>query len=200
MAIVDSDPTPRRAPSTSPARERILTTADALFYSDGIRAVGVDRLIKESGVTKATFYKHFGAKEHLILEYITARHRESKAETEGLIASAAGPRQAIEALVAAVTTEIQRSDFRGNPFLNAAAEYSNERHPVRLVVATHRDWFTETIADLLRQLGHALPGDGADEVVLAMDGATAGGYASDPIAAAAAMHRAVHRILAEVGD
>jgi AcrR family transcriptional regulator len=199
VTFVDSDPTSRHAPSTSPARQRILATADALFYSDGIRAVGVDRLIRESGVTKATFYKHFGAKEHLVIEYMTARHEAAKEELQRIIAGAAGPKEAIDAVVGAVTAEIQRSGFRGDPFLNAAAEYSSERHPVRTIVADHRDWYTDTLADLLRQLGHPLPGDGADEIVLAIDGATAGGYASDPVASAAAMQRAVQRILTEAG-
>ena len=54
----------------APARERILDTAFRLFYARGIRAVGVDLLIAESGVAKATFYKHFGAKDDLVLAYL----------------------------------------------------------------------------------------------------------------------------------
>lgn len=201
MTIVDSDPTSQCAPTAAApgARQRILDTANTLFYADGIRTVGVDRLIRESGVTKATFYKHYGAKENLILEYITARHDSVRRNLERVIAEAAGPRDAIRALTAVVAAQVQRADFRGSPFLNAAAEYSSERHPVRAVVVAHRDWCTDTIAELLRQLGHPLPGDGADEIVLARDGAMAGGYASDPIAAAAAMQRVVERVLADAG-
>ena len=53
-----------------PARERILSTAFRLFYARGLRAVGGDTIIAESGVAKATFYKHFPAKDELIVAYL----------------------------------------------------------------------------------------------------------------------------------
>ena len=56
--------------ATSAARERILDTAFRLFYARGLRAVGVDTIIAESGVAKATFYRHFPAKDDLILAYL----------------------------------------------------------------------------------------------------------------------------------
>ena len=68
--VVEAPPTAQRAP----AKARILDTVDVLFYEDGIRNVGVDRIIAASTVTKATFYKHFRAKDNLIVDYITARH------------------------------------------------------------------------------------------------------------------------------
>ena len=57
----------------APAKQRILDAATTLFSQEGIRAVGVDRLIHESSVTKATFYKHFGSKDRLIYDYVSAR-------------------------------------------------------------------------------------------------------------------------------
>jgi hypothetical protein len=68
---------------------------------------------------------------------------------------------------------------------------------VRVVVAEHRDWYTSVLFDLLKQLGHPLPGDGADDFILARDGAMTGGYAGDSIAVGAALERAVNRILSD---
>src|SRR5690606_31149552 len=65
---------PPKRHTLAPAKQRILDTADKLFYDEGIRAVGIDRLISTSSVTKATFYKHYGSKARLILEYIAYRH------------------------------------------------------------------------------------------------------------------------------
>jgi AcrR family transcriptional regulator len=181
----------------APAKRRILETANRLFYDEGIRSVGIDRLISESGVTKATFYKHYGSKDRLIVEYITQRHDYVKAQIEGIIEQAQTPGAAIRAVLASVVIGVSTPGFRGCPFLNAATEFTDPRHAVRVVVANHREWYADVLTDLLRALGHPLPGDGADELVLARDGAMAGGYASDPIAATTAFTRSADRILAE---
>src|SRR6218665_2250806 len=57
-----------------PARDRILVTAHQLFYRDGIRATGIDRIIAESGVAKLTFYRHFPSKDDLVLAFLDYRH------------------------------------------------------------------------------------------------------------------------------
>lgn len=196
--IVETDPTSRRAPAVAGhgARARILETADKLFYSFGIHTVGIDRLIKESQVTKATFYKHYHAKDNLILEYVKHRHDSERAEIEAIIAGASNAEDALNKLTDRVLEKIQQPDFRGCAFLNAAVEFPEARHPVRAQVASHRDWYTDTVADLFKQTKHPLPGDAADDFVLAMDGAMSGGYAGDRVAAAAAIQRAVQAIIA----
>lgn len=202
MAVVEIDPTAQRAPATgsSPwAKQRILETADRLFSDEGIHTVGIDRLISESGVTKATFYKHYGAKDTLIVEYVKHRHENVKSAIEPMLAARAkDPEGAIRELFTMIEHDIQRVGFRGCPFVNAAAEYPDPRHPVRAVVAAHRDWYTTTLARLLRQLHHPLPGDAADDLMMIRDGAMAGAYAGDFVAVGAALARALARIMAEV--
>jgi AcrR family transcriptional regulator len=168
-----------------------------LFYEDGIRNVGVDRIIAASSVTKATFYKHYRAKDNLIVEYISGRHRASRAELERIVAGSTSPEEAVRSLMAAVAAEISSPGFRGCAFINAAAEFPEAEHPVRRVVTQHREWYVDTLADLLRQLGHPVPGDAADELMLARDGALSGGYAGDSIAATTALGRIASRVLAD---
>lgn len=191
--VVELPPTTQRAP----AKGRILETANVLFYEDGIRNVGVDRIISASSVTKATFYKHYRAKDNLIVEYITARHATVRANVEHMIAEGPNAEAALRAFVAAVIAEIGSPGFRGCPFINAAAEFSNPEHPVRQVVTAHREWYVDTLAELLKEMGHPVPGDAADELLLARDGALSGGYAGDSIAASAALARIADRVLAE---
>ncbi len=186
-------PTPR----SGGAKVRVLETATRLFYEEGIHSVGVDRLISEASVTKATFYKHYGSKDNLILAYIRTQHERAQERMERLVADAGSPAAAVRAWVAALADEVNDPDFRGCAFLNAAAEYHDPRDPVREVVATHRDWYTDRLATLLQESGHKLPGDGADELMLARDGAMAGAYAGDAIAATAALGRVVDRVLAD---
>ncbi len=205
MQLVDSDPTAQRAPGYPPrrvvppaaAKLRILGVADHLFYDEGIRSVGIDRLISESQVTKATFYKHYGSKDRLILEYITGRHQAVVDAVERITAEAPNAEESLRGIIAGIVANTESPNFRGCPFVNAAAEFGGIDHPVRLAVIDHRDWYTEVLADLLREIGHPLPGDAADDLILARDGAMTGGYAGDAVAASAAFQRAADRILAE---
>lgn len=196
MTIVDHDPTSQRAPW---AKKRILETATELFYQEGIRLVGVDRLISASQVTKATFYKHYRAKENLVTAYVAGRHEHDKELIEKLIRESASPLEALNALVALIATALQAPGFRGCLYLNAAAEYPDPTHHIRTLISQHRDWYSATIEELLGRLGHPLPGEGADDFMVARDGAMSGGYAGDPVAASGALQRAVARIVAAAG-
>jgi len=191
--VVEMAPPAQRAP----AKGRILETANVLFYEDGIRNVGVDRIISASAVTKATFYKHYRAKDNLIVEYITARHQSVRAGVEAIIASSPDAGSALRQFIASTIAEIDTPGFRGCPFINAAAEFPDAGHPVRQVVTSHREWYVDRLAGLLKDTGHPVPGDAADELLLARDGAMAGGYAGDSIAASAALARSAERVLAE---
>jgi AcrR family transcriptional regulator len=193
VTVVETPPTAQRAP----AKGRILETANDLFYEDGIRNVGVDRIIAASAVTKATFYKHYRAKDNLIVEYIQARHDRVRQNLEAIAAEAPNARAALLAFVNAITAEIAAPGFRGCPFINAAAEFPDSDHPVRRVVIAHREWYVDTLAGLLREMGHPVPGDAADELLLARDGAMSGGYAGDSVAASAALGRIANRVLTE---
>lgn len=194
MANVEKAPASQRAPW---AKKRILETATELFYAEGIRHVGVDRLISASQVTKATFYKHYRSKDNLVVTYVSGRHTHDKEEIETLIRESAGPREALNAVLALIVSRLQSPSFRGCLFLNAAAEHPDPTHPIRLQVAEHRDWYSTTIETLLTGMGHPLPGEGADDFIVARDGAMCGGYAGDPIAAIGALRRAVAHVLAD---
>jgi len=193
VTVVDSESTAQRAPW---AKQRILDTANDLFYGEGIRVVGIDRLISVSSVTKATFYKHYGSKDALILRYIRGRHEAMRSEITELVDTTEDAETALRGIVNDLVTSIPQPGFRGCAFLNAAAEFPDPQHPVRDVVTSHREWYTDVVAGLLSRMSHPMPGDGADEFLLAVDGAQVGGYAGDPIAATTSLQRAVDRILA----
>ena len=203
MPIVDTHPIGQRAPwassarlaSVAPAKRRILETANRLFYDEGIRTVGIDRLISESEVTKATFYKHYGSKDRLIVEYISQRHSRDRESVHELISEKNDPKLALRTLIENIVAEVVAPGFRGCAFINAAIEFTDSRHAVRQIVSEHREWYADTLSDLLKELGHPLPGDGGDELVLARDGVMTGGYAGDPIAATTAFVRVVNRVL-----
>src|SRR6478752_5293383 len=71
---------PGTVPAQSPAKVRILRTASDLFISTGIRTVGDDRLIAESGVARATFFRHFPTKDDLVVAFLEQQAREGREE------------------------------------------------------------------------------------------------------------------------
>lgn len=178
----------------APAKLRILETADRLFTIDGIHSVGIDRLIAESQVTKATFYKHYGSKDRLIVDYIAYRHRRATERA----ADRTLPEEVVRGFVSDALADMGAAGFRGDAFLNAAAEFPGAAHPVRGIVRQHREWLADHLAEALRALGHPLPGDAGDELLVSRDGALSGAYAGDPIAARAALERVLERILADL--
>jgi AcrR family transcriptional regulator len=165
----------------SAARARILLTADRLFYNEGIRAVGVDRVVAEAQVTRVTFYRHFPSKDDLVVAYLAARsRREQAAITAARTALPNEPRAVLRAIVADLLEQARTPGFRGGAYINAAAEYPDPQHPVRQVVAAHRTWLRHLMAELLAELHHPAPDAAADQMVMLYDGATVGAYLDDP--------------------
>ena len=111
-----------RSPA-GPARDKILATAFRLFYAQGFRAAGIDTIIAESGVAKATFYKYFPAKDDLILAYLEKVDGVWTGQLHAA-ADAAGqdPAAQLVGLFDALTTACRRDGYRGCAFINAAAE------------------------------------------------------------------------------
>lgn len=184
--------------SQAPAKRRILEAVLELFRSEGVRNVGVDRIIAASSVTKATFYKHYRSKDNLVVAYLDAMHAEVRERVERLVAAAPDAAAAIRAIAAHHGVEVRDPDYRGCPFHTVAVEFSEPVHPVRQRVLAHRDWLTGRLESLLREAGHPTPGDGADELMLAFDGAFAGARGGDAIAASAALQRTVDRLLSRI--
>lgn len=160
---------------TSAARQRIVDTAFGLFYAHGIRGVGVDRIIAESGVAKATFYKHFPAKDDLVLAYLDTVDEVWSGQLRAA-AEAAGPVPAdqLVGLFDALGTACRRDGYRGCAFINAAAE-NEAGTAVHQRTLAHKDVVRSWVADLARRAG-ARDADGlARALTLVLDGGLASG-------------------------
>lgn len=141
-----------RKRETSEARQRILETADRLFYQDGIRAVGIDRIIAEAGVAKMSLYKHFPSKDDLILAVLQYREQgtleffRSAMERHGKKA-----KNPLRAFFAALKEWIERPGFRGCAFQNAAIELADPAHPGTEFVRGHKERFSEFLRGLVEK-------------------------------------------------
>jgi AcrR family transcriptional regulator len=163
------------AERVSAARERILETAFRLFYAKGIRAVGVDLIIAESGVAKATFYKHFPAKDDLVVAYLDKVDGVWSGQLRDAAAAAGpGPADQLVGLFDALGSACRREGYRGCAFINAAAE-SQPGTPVHERTVAHKAAVLAWVRGLAEQAGARDPEALARSLTLLLDGGLASG-------------------------
>ncbi|SDK28827.1 TetR/AcrR family transcriptional regulator [Streptomyces indicus] len=182
----------------SPARSRVLDTATRLFYTEGVHSVGIDRIIAEAGVAKATFYHHFPAKDALVQAYIEEQTRMQREAAEQLEAD--GPREKLLAVFDHMGRVGGLADFRGCPFINAAAEYPDPAHPVRRSIEDYRTWFRELMRELLTEAGDPDAERTADLLMLIRDGLAVACDLDDPVAPRPLVRDAVLRVIGGARD
>lgn len=173
--------TPTSAPTTAPkrpsaARARLIDTATRLFYEEGIHAVGVDRIIDEAAVTRATLYNQFGGKENLVLAYLRNEDEILRAMFAEAGETVTDPGQLVDAVIEGIAADIRLRHTRGCPFINAAAEYPDADGAVRRLIDEHREWFRSTLQAVAEQAGLESAADVAASLVLLRDAALVGGY------------------------
>lgn len=164
----------------SEARDRLLNKASELFYAEGLHAVGVDRVIAEAQVTRATLYRHFRSKDDLLVAYLTGADEALRARLEATRAEQTKPAEVIRAVGRSIADDLGGPGFRGCAFLNAAAEYPDPDHPVHRAVLEHREWFLSTMTELFSGIGKIDAEPAARHFVMLRDGAMAAGCLTDP--------------------
>jgi AcrR family transcriptional regulator len=180
-----------------PARTRILGTATRLFYSEGVHTVGIDRIIAEAGVAKATFYHHFPAKDELVRAYLEAEYARQREAAEALRAASPDAGTALVRIFTYLGDNGASATFRGCPFTNAAAEYPDPAHPVRQTIADYRRWSRGLFRDLLTDAGHPDADRTATILMMIRDGIVVGSDLDDPRALGPAIPEAVARVLGQ---
>lgn len=150
------------------ARERLLATAEDLFYAEGVRAVGVERILAESGVGRASFYRHFASKDDLVVAVLAGRDaRWRQWLAERVEALGGGPLTVFDALA----ERFAERDFRGCAFINTMVETADPDSPAHRVAARHKERVIELLTRILTDAGAPEPAGLAVEFALLVDGA-----------------------------
>ena len=154
--------------------ERILEVASRLFYTQGIGAIGVDRVVEESGVSKPTLYAQFGSKAGLVAAVLDRRRVDrERTITDHLDSLPADTDSRVLALFDWFALGHAKPGFRGCPFTNAAAELPDPEHPARAVITAYKDWMRGLFASLAEADGLADPQRWGSSLMLLLDGANA---------------------------
>lgn len=172
--------------------ERILRTASELFYRHGIRAVGVDTVAAEAGISKRTLYNHFPSKDELIAAYLARRMRPMPPAQDS-------PAEEIIAFFDGLEGWFASAAFRGCPLLNAVSELGEPHHPAHAIAREGKErrrlWFRERLV----ALGAADPDQLAMQLLILSDGAIAQALVRGDPAVAAAARAAARTLLQAAG-
>lgn len=166
---------PRTQRTASETREHVLEVANELFYWNGIRAVGIDRVAAAAGVAPPTLYRLFGSKDDLVAAYVERADRGYR-EWFNAAADAGGqdPRGRILAVFDALAEQVQPHLCRGCPFLMALAEFPDPKHPAHRHAVAMKTWVRDRLGQLTADLATAAavsdPAALADQLSLVMEG------------------------------
>ena len=152
-------------------QEIVLDTAERLFSARSSRSVGMDELVRETGLGKMTVYRLFKSKDDLVGAYLARKAATVLASIDADLARLQGdPRAALLCVVDIVESDVTRAGFRGCPFTNVSSEYDDPQHPARSAAA---DYKFELHARLERLSDELIPGAGEDlaaQIHLIIDG------------------------------
>lgn len=150
----------------APMAERIMAAADRLFYQKGIRAVGVDAVAAEAGISKRSLYDTFPSKDALVAAYLRQR-------IQPLPPSDLPPAAQVLALFDQLHARFANGDFRGCPFVNAVTELAEDCETARAIALDYKEDRRRHIASLLVRAGVRDPEALASQIALLFEGAIA---------------------------
>jgi AcrR family transcriptional regulator len=137
-------------PARASARDRLLAAASQLFHENGVQATGVDSIVAEAGVAKATFYRHFPSKDDLVVAWLRdGRTRWLDRIRSEIEASAADADRRIPLFFEAVADWLEADGYRGCPYLNSDAEITESGHPARLIIRAYLQEVEDYLHDLI---------------------------------------------------
>jgi AcrR family transcriptional regulator len=152
-------------------QEKILKTAIKLFYSQGIRATGVDAIVKEAKIAKMSLYKHYRSKDELILAYLRKQDDDFRTWFIGRVEGIADTPEGKLLAIFDVNREwINSPEFRGCAIISASAEFPLEGNPIQQVAAESYDKFRNYMANLANQCGFKFPSELAMQLSLLIEG------------------------------
>lgn len=154
-------------------REKLVRTAHELFYKDGFRGVGLDRIINEVGVTKTTFYNHFESKDDLVVAVLDWHDKWWRDFFTGLLRKHGGdsPRAQLLAIFDALDEVMSGDDFNGCIFVNVAVEFPSPNDPAHKAAAAHKQAMQDVVRQIAAYAGATDPAAFAQEMCMLMEGA-----------------------------
>lgn len=178
-------------------RQKILETASDLFYKQGVRAVGVDLVVKEAAVAKTSLYRHFGTKDDLIAAFLQREDADFWGQWDSVSLKHRGdPKGELAAHMEWIGARAGRPGYRGCPQINVAAEFPEEDHPARKVAAAHKRELRRRLAVIAEALAGPASQELAGQLALLINGAFVSTQIFEPGEAVPLLQRAADALVA----
>lgn len=154
-------------------RDRLIRTANDLFYKQGFHSVGIDSILAEVGVTKTTFYNHFRSKEELVAEVLRWHDRWWRDTFREMLRRHGGdtPRGQLYAVFDALDETLNDADYNGCFFINVAVQFPLPHDPAHETAAEHKRAMENLLRELAGYAGATEPAALAEELSLLIEGA-----------------------------
>jgi AcrR family transcriptional regulator len=159
-------------PGAADVRERLLETASALFYQEGVRAVGVDLVVEKAGVAKTSLYRHFGTKDDLVAAFLEREDQDFWGAWDRVAElHKDDPKAELDAHLAWIAERVARPNYRGCPQINVAAEFPEADHPARKVAEAHKREMRRRLTAIVRRLAVPNSDECGGQLALLINGA-----------------------------
>ena len=153
-------------------RDELVQKALATFYQNGFNATGMDMLVKETGISKTSMYKHFRTKEDLILAVLRLRDENFRNWLYRRMEELANkPQDQLIAMFDALEEWFHEPGFKGCMFIKASSEYQDNSHPIHKQSADHKRMLESYVTELATKAGLTKPGELARQLLLLKEGA-----------------------------
>ncbi|WP_420451736.1 TetR/AcrR family transcriptional regulator [Ilumatobacter sp.] len=190
-----------RRPRHSAAENKrtIIDAASELFYAEGIRSVGVERIARSADVAPPTLYRAFASKDDLIVAYIEQRDQAWRSWFREIVEAARTPEESISAVFEAALAQVQTPHYRGCPFQMALAEFPATDHPAHLAAVANKEWMRTQFAELCANLGAPSTTGMADQFCVLLDGLYVSAQSLGPAGYASTVTDIVPQLLEAAG-
>ena len=169
---------------TTDTRDKILKTAEQLIYQNGIHAMGMDLLVKTSGVARKSIYRHFANKEDVASAALTERDERWMQWFRSESDKGETPQERILNMFTALTSWFESDGFRGCAFINTAGEVGDPEDPVRQIAKMHKQKLLDYVLELAGQLNVENPEALAKQLLILLEGAITMSYVMGDLKAA----------------
>jgi AcrR family transcriptional regulator len=161
-------------PERKPARDKVFEVAADLFYREGIRAVGVETIVKQAGVAKISLYRSFPSKDDLVVAYLENRNAVFWHHWDEAFTRYKGdPKAQLRAIMTYLADRTTKPGYRGCPFINYSAEFPEPSHPGHRIAQANKREMRRRMVELAEALGAREPKRLADGLLLLVEGAYA---------------------------